>query len=152
MKLNLLVTFLVLPVSFCAYAEDNFNFLGAFDNVQSSETGHCYGMDVLVWELADKQVIGLLSVEDGLCGDPSCSFLSGTINDDEITFQTSTSVYGEQYLFNGKLTSKAMSGLLNGSKTSLAANSSALRLESIMEWCSFWSQIPRCRGVKDYCQ
>ncbi len=152
MKLKLLVTFLVLPVSICASAEGDFNFLGAFDNVQSSETGHCYGIDVLVWELSDKQIIGLLSVEDGLCGDPPCSALIGTINDDKITFETSTSIYGEQYLFSGKFTSNEISGLLNGNETNLVANSYASPLKSIIEWCSFWSQVPRCQGVKDYCQ
>lgn len=151
MKLKLLTTFLLLPVSFCACAEDNFNFLGAFDNVQSSEAGHCYGIDVLVWELTDKQVIGLLSIADGLCGDPPCSVFAGAINDDKITFRTSTSINGEQYLFNGQFTRNEMSGSLNGKKTTLAANLSALELESVTEWCSFWSQIPRCQGVKDYC-
>ncbi len=113
---KLFAALLLLPVSIGAYAEAGIRFPGAFDDVRSSETGNCYGIDVLVWQLPGQQVPGLLSVEDGLCGDPPCAVLTGTIDEDKITFETATSLYGEQYSFSGQYTRHAVSGLLNGSE------------------------------------
>jgi len=152
MKKNLLTSLLIFLLSNVATGEEIFKHLGSFENFRSTETGHCYGTSISIWELNDKEIIGLLDVHAGLCGDPPCSFLQGDINNNEISFKTNVPIYNELYSFKGKFTNNELSGQLNNSNATLKSSSFTLPYKDIKNWCSTWSQIPRCSGVKEYCQ
>ena len=153
MKLNMLTILLFLSLSNIVRAEEVFKYLGTYDNVKSTDTGHCYGTSVSIWELNDKKVIGLLNVDLGLCGDPPCSILKGAIDNNKISFKTSVPIYNELYSFNGDITTSNLSGSLNGSNAILKASSFKLRTtKNITKWCVRWSKVSRCGGVKDFCQ
>lgn len=152
MALKYFTALLILPLGLGVNAQDGFEFLGGFDNVQASQTGHCQGISVLIWASRAQQVVGLLSVESGLCGDPPCAIFQGTIGNNNISFETSAPIYDQRYRFTGEITPTALSGSLNGEQTVLGSNSFSLPSASKTEWCSFWSRIPRCQGVMEYCR
>jgi len=142
----------MLLFSVASSADGKFKFLGSFDNVESNDTGHCYGISILVWELDDMKTIGLLNVDMGLCGDSPCSIFVGTIANEKITFETSAPIYDELYFFEGHISKTKLSGSLNGVNTTLISNSFKQRYKNTQEWCSAWARVPRCHGVKEYCQ
>ena len=152
MKLNTLILSIVLSFSPSVGSEESFKYLGTFDNVKSTNTGHCYGASVSIWDLGDKNIIGLLNIDMGLCGDPLCSILNGTIDNNKIKFKTSVPIYNELYVFDGYIAKKELSGSLNGSNSTLNQRSFNLSYKNIKEWCSMWSKISRCGGVKEYCK
>ena len=141
-----------MPSSNVSEAETVFRYLGTYDNVRSSDTGHCYGTSVRLWELNNKEVVGLLNISMGLCGDPPCSFLNGTVVNDKLAFESSAPVYNELYSFDGNITKTSLSGLLNGSKATLDNSSLKSASKNIKEWCSAWSQVQRCDGVREFCK
>ncbi len=152
MKKNLLIITLAIILINTADAEDVFKYMGSFDNVKSTDTGHCYGTSVLLWEINNKNVIGLLNVDMGLCGDPPCSFLKGKIDNNKITFYTSVPIYNEFYSFDGVVTKTSLSGLMNGTDTTLNANTYGDSYSNMIEWCSVWTKIKRCSGVTEFCK
>lgn len=133
-------------------AEDKFVYLGTYNNVRSTDTGHCYGTSVLLWEMNDKKVIGLLNTDMGLCGDPSCSILNGKIENRKLSFNTTVPVYEQLYSFDGDITKDKITGLLNNANASLKNSSFDWPYKNISEWCSAWSKVQRCGGVKEYCK
>ena len=152
MKKILLTIILIIPFSNALGVEEVFKYMGSYDNVKSTDTGHCYGASVLIWEKNNKNIVGLLNIDMGLCGDPPCSILNGTIDNDKLKFITSVPIYNELYSFDGKITKTALSGLLNGSSATLKNSSLDLPYNNIDEWCSAWSQVQRCGGVKEFCK
>ncbi len=143
---------LLLSISSVASAEDSLRFLGSYDNVESSTGEHCNGTSISLWQINDGQIIGLLDIHSGLCGDPPCSILRGSINSNSVSFNTSVPVYNELYSFTGKIINTELTGSLNSLKTTFHENSFKLHFKDITSWCSLWSKVSRCSGVKEYCQ
>ena len=55
--------------------------LGSYDYVRSSDGGdHCYGYSLQLWQYRD-QLLGLLDIHEGLCGDPPCGVLQYVFHD-----------------------------------------------------------------------
>jgi hypothetical protein len=133
-------------------AEDKFTYLGTYDNVRSTDTGHCYGTSILLWEMNDEKIIGLLNSDMGLCGDPPCSILNGKIVNGKLSFNTTVPVYEQLYSFEGNIEKTQITGLLNNAITSLTNSSFNQSYNNLNEWCSAWSKIQRCGGVKEYCK
>jgi|GEM_PF-4326235 len=152
MRKSLLKILLILLVSNTALSEEKFNHLGSFKNIRATDTGHCYGTSISIWELNDKKIIGLLSVHTGLCGDPPCSILQGSIKINEISFKTNYPIYNVHYSFSGKITNDELSGQLNNESIILKSYSYNPPYKNIERWCVIWSKISRCRGVKEYCR
>lgn len=100
-------------------AEDTLKFIGSFDNVKATETGHCYGEGIDLWELEGKKIIGLLHIAQGLCGDPACSAIEGKIEGDTISFKAFKPIYNKAYIFEGSIVNYTLSGHLNENKTKL---------------------------------
>ena len=132
-------------------AEETFTFIGSFDNVKATETGHCYGEGISLWELENKKVIGLLNIAQGLCGDPACSALEGNSKKGKIILKSLMPIYGQAYTFEGTVTAASLSGTLNNNKTILKKDTSSQRFKNKSEWCATWSKISRCVGVSSVC-
>ena len=153
MKHNLLSILLIFSLSNTSVADEAFKYLGTYDYIRTTDTGHCYGTSILIWELKDNKVIGLLNVYLGPCADPPCSIIEGTLRNNKISFKTSVPIYSELYSFIGDITSSELSGSLNEENTILNAISFKITPEeNIKEWCTRWSQVSRCGGVKEFCQ
>ncbi len=132
-------------------AEETFNFIGSFDNVKATETGHCYGEGIDLWELESKKIIGLLHIAQGLCGDPACSSIEGEIEGDIISFKTLKPIYNQAYTFKGSIVNYTLNDLLNDTKADLKKDSRSQRHKNKSEWCATWSNISRCKGVENVC-
>ena len=153
MKQNLLTILLIFSISNTSVADEAFRYLGTYDYIRSTDTGHCYGNRISIWNLKDNKVIGLLNVYSGPCADPPCSILEGTLRYNKISFKTSVPIYNEIYSFIGDITNSELTGSLNGENTTL--NTISFKLtpeENIKEWCTRWSQVTRCGGVREFCQ
>ena len=146
-----LTTLLLILTASQSLAEDAFKFIGSFDNIKATETGHCYGEGIDLWELEDKKIIGLIHIARGLCGDPACSTLVGEIEGDIISFKTFKPIYNQAYTFEGSIVNYTLSGLLNDNKTELKKDSRSQRHKNKTEWCATWSTITRCKGVENVC-
>lgn len=134
------------------FAEESFKFIGSFSNVKATETGHCYGEGVSVWEVENKKIIGLLHIAQGLCGDPACSVLEGNAGNEKITFKSIKTIYGQSYAFEGKVTGAFLNGTLNNNKTALKKDTRSQRFKNKAEWCATWSKISRCKGASSVCK
>lgn len=143
--------FLFITCSCVANAGDTLYYLGSYDNVKSTSSGHCYGTSVSMWKLNNK-IVGLLDIHAGLCGDPPCSVIQGEKDGSNISFKTTDPVYNKHYSFTGSLLDSQLSGTLNQSTTTLNKNSIESIYDNTKSWCSAWSKVPRCSGVKHYCQ
>lgn len=133
-----------------------FGPLGSFDHVVTPDDGeHCAGDSLDLWN-ADGRVIGLLHRHQGLCGDPPCAVL------DEVSLDRDTgrlafeaSVAGERLRFKGRLQGDHVAGTLNGAPLQMDREApvagSFAPDTSVGAWCSFWTTVPRCRGVKELC-
>jgi len=134
----------------------NMTSIGRFDQVRSSPTGHCYGHSLDFWEYGER-VFGLHHRHDGLCGDPPCSAIQNLKFDPktgELEFLSSQP--GEKYKFAGKMESGKIFGVFGAEPVSLRRSreySTSLDSErNVAAWCTFWSQVPRCSGVKELCK
>jgi hypothetical protein len=149
---KLLTLGIALLFSNMSSGNDVFEYLGSFDNVSSTETGHCYGTSISMWRVNSRKVIGLLDIHSGLCGDPHCSFIDGIIHNNEISFRAYAPIYQKLYSFIGTVTKEELSGKLNESSTVLKLSQFQFTSKDKKDWCSTWSKIPRCKGVKVYCK
>jgi len=132
--------------------------VGDFHNVSSQDGGeHCAGYSLGLWKYHD-QIVGLLDVHEGLCGDPPC----GVIRDVKLDSKTGqlqfwSSINDQKIQFEGALTHGAIEGAFNGERARLALDrgrmsSSFEPNRSIVAWCTFWSSVPRCGGVQELCR
>ena len=145
-------TILVLAAS--PAAGQDLKSLGSFDNVRGTESGHCYGYSLELWQHG-KQIMGLLDVHEGLCGDPPCGVLQ------EVTFDRGTgrlhfrSTAGSEYRFEGVLRRDDVFGRLNGQSVRLGRNRNRTDIvsdRSLAQWCEFWTPVARCGGVREFCK
>ena len=133
-----------------------FDLLGHFDNVVSSDQGeHCGGYSLDLWN-AEGRLLGLLHHHSGLCGDPACTVIDRATLDRKTGRLTFASTIGEErFSFRGFLEGKRVVGKLNGRALRLKLQPPvASHFEpdaSVGAWCSFWKSVPRCRGVKELC-
>ncbi len=148
--LTIVFLFYIFKPAFAAQAA--LQFLGTYDNVSSSASGHCYGTSVSLWQINNSEIIGMLDVHAGLCGDPPCSLLKGNINNNIVSVKTTAPVYNKHYLFTGYIINSQLTGMLNKSKTTLQKNSFNLQYKNVAAWCAAWSKVLRCKGVKAYCK
>ncbi len=134
-------------------AKNKLTAIGTYDNVKSTSTGHCYGTSISMWQLENNNVIGLLDTHAGLCGVPPCSILTGSMKNDTVSFKTSAPVYDKLFSYIGRINDTDLNGQLNKKSVVLKRNSRRnFPLKDIGQFCSFWSKVPRCKGVKEYCQ
>ncbi len=134
-----------------SFAGETFKYIGSFDNIRATETGHCYGEGVSLVELGDKKIIGLFHVAQGLCGDPACSALKGAIRGEKLSFKTLVPIYNETYAFEGATTKLALSGFLNNNKIELKMASWGRHHKNINDWCASWLKVTRCKGIANVC-
>ncbi len=133
-----------------------FRPLGSFRNVRSSDGGeHCSGYSMQMWK-SGQRVIGLLDIHQGLCGDPPCGVIQDVWLDPKTGRLKFSSEIGERWQFVGRLAGDAVVGTLNGKPVRLARDRDSPPAEfgpnrSLAAWCQFWSGVPRCGGVREFC-
>ncbi len=147
-----LTILIVIFIAGNAYAEDNFKLIGKYSNVKATETGHCYGEVIDIWAEGDNKLIGLIHIAQGLCGDPACSVITGSINDSQLFFNALVPVYNEEYSFSGTIINGLLTGNLNNKVTTLSIDSSSAYYKNKTEWCSAYSKVTRCKGVQNFCK
>ena len=147
-----LFTFILVSMPLYVTAFERFTYIGSYDNVTSETGEHCYGTDVMLWRGDNSEVVGLFSQHAGLCGDPSCSIVRGSIKDNSLSFVASKSIYGALYSFQGAVTKDVLTGELNTINTTLKANGAGSQYKDKISWCSAWVSVKRCKGVQGYCQ
>jgi len=147
---------LLLP-SLTASTQD-LQHLGSFHNVTSQDRGeHCSGYSLGLWKYRD-ELLGLLDVHAGLCGDPPCAAIRGaTLDAKSGRLEFSASIDGQTIQFEGTMTRAAIVGLFNGRRARLARDTQGTDEEfepnrSLRAWCRFWGSVPRCRGVRELCE
>lgn len=149
---HLLITLLLLSISSITSADEIFKSLGSYDNVKASNTGHCYGTSISLWKIKNNKIIGLLDIHADLCGDPPCSVVQGSIKNNTVSFKTNMPIYDKSYSFTGNISNAELSGSLNKIKSKFNINSFSQSYKDIKSWCSAWSKVSRCNGVKKYCE
>ncbi len=133
-----------------------FELVGHFDNVISSDQGeHCGGYSLDLWE-SKARLLGLLHHHSGLCGDPPCSVIEHATLHRKTGRLTFTSTIGsEKFKFVGSLQGKRVVGKLNGRAVQLNPQppfASGFEPDTKLgAWCSFWQGVPRCTGVRELC-
>ena len=151
--IRLFVTTILLLAASSTAGQD-LKSLGSFDNVRTTESGHCYGYSLELWQHG-KKIMGLMNVHDGLCGDPPCGILQ------EVTFDRGTgrlhfrSAAGLEYRFDGVLRRDDVFGRLNGRRVRLGRDRNRTEIasdRSLTDWCEFWVPVARCGGVREFCK
>jgi len=132
-------------------AKGGFKHIGSFDNVKSETGEHCSGYSVSLWSMGDS-IIGLLDYHAGLCGDPPCSVVIGEIDKNNITFTTTQPIYDIDYKYKGEIEQNKLIGKINDTMITMKSYDYAVSHDSLENWCSFWSTVPRCVGVKEFCK
>jgi hypothetical protein len=151
----LLVLLVLHPVTTRA---DQFQYIGSFHNVSSKDGGeHCAGYSLGLWKYGER-VLGLLDLHAGLCGDPPC----GVIKDASLDSRTGrlvfwSSINGQKIQFVGTLTRETIDGAFNGKLARLARDRDRMTSNfepdrNVLAWCTFWSSVPRCSGVRELCE
>jgi hypothetical protein len=155
MATRLLILLLLMQAA--ATSAQDLQHLGDFHNVSSKDGGeHCAGYSLGLWKYRD-QIIGLLDVQQGLCGDPPC----GVIQDAKLHPKTGRlefwSLINDQRIqFDGTMTRARIDGVFNGRGARLVRDTDRMGSDfepnrSISSWCRFWSSVPRCGGVRELC-
>ena len=133
-----------------------FELLGHFDNVISSDQGeHCGGYSLDLWE-SKARLLGLLHHHSGLCGDPPCSVIDhATLHRKTGRLTFTSNIGSETFKFVGNLHGRRVVGKLDCRPVQLNRQPPVegefepdTRLGS---WCSFWQSVPRCTGVRELC-
>ena len=143
------------PVAILA---EQLEHVGNYRDVSSKDGGeHCAGYSLGLWKYRD-QILGLLDVHAGLCGDPPC----GVIRDASLDLRIGrlefwASIGGEWIQFEGTLTQDAVDGVFNRERARLALDTDGMSSSfepnrNILAWCKFWSSVPRCSGVRELCR
>jgi hypothetical protein len=153
----LIATFFLLH-AVAATSDQDLHHVGDFHNVSSKDGGeHCAGYSLGLWKYGD-QLLGLLDVHQGLCGDPPC----GVIRDVKLDSRTGrlefwSSINDQKIQFEGTMTAGTIDGAFNGERAGLGLDRDRMisGLEpnhSIVAWCKFWGSVPRCSGVQEMCK
>ena len=125
--------------------------VGSFANVQSRDGEHCYGYSLELWRHNGK-LIGLLDHHQGLCGDPPCEALRN-VSYDARSGRLSFSALDVN--FTGTLRRDDVVGTIGGDRVRLARDrddpTDAKWDKSLAAWCTFWSSVSRCTGVRQVC-
>jgi hypothetical protein len=149
---------LLLLLQPVATRADDLRHMADFHNVWSKDGGeHCSGYSLRLWKLGDR-VLGLLDVHAGLCGDPPC----GVVRDAKLDSRTGrlefwSSINGEKIRFEGNVTAETVDGVLDAEHVRLARGRDRTSDDfepnrSILAWCRFWISVPRCDGVREFCE
>jgi hypothetical protein len=132
-----------------------FSKVGEYSNVGSDDEGeHCDGTSISMWKINDSNIVGLIDIHSGLCGDPPCSLIEGEYKNNRIKFQATDSIWGEIYSFEGSIKHGRLKGKLNSDSLNLKKEGEKYAGDwekDLDSWCKFWSKIPRCQGVKNIC-
>lgn len=137
-------------------ASGEFGLLGHFAGVTSTDNGeHCSGYSLDLWD-SKSRLVGLLHHHSGLCGDPPCAVIEQAALDRSSGRLTFTAKIGTKKLrFVGAVRGKRVVGKLNDRPVQLERDpDDAGGFEpdtNVGAWCSFWTSVPRCRGVKELC-
>ncbi len=103
------------------------------------------------------ELLGLLDVHAGLCGDPPCAVIDDAALDAKTgRLKFSASISGQKIQFEGTMTQAAIDGLFNARRARLARDTQGAGGDfepnrSLAAWCRFWGSVPRCRGVRELC-
>ena len=154
-RLMLNVTpFLLIAVA--ASAQD-LRHLGDFGNVSSNDGGeHCAGYSLGLWRYGD-QLLGLLDLHQGLCGDPPCAVIrDATLDTKTGRLEFWSTINDRKIQFEGTMTTGAIDGALNGERVrlQLARDRMSSGFDpnySVIAWCKFWGSVARCSGVQEMC-
>jgi len=132
--------------------------LGSFGNVTSKDGGeHCGGYSLGLWKHGN-EILGLLDVHSGLCGDPPCSVIDAAeLNPRTGRLRFDSTVDGRKFRFDGALGRGAVDGRFNGKRTRLARDDTGAGGDfepnrSVPAWCGFWGSVTRCKGVREKCE
>ena len=149
---------LPLLFAFAAAPAQDLQHLGNFDNVSSNDGGeHCGGYSLGLWKYRD-ELIGLLDVHAGLCGDPPCGVIRDAALDPKTGRLRFWSAINEQKIgFEGTLEREAVDGEFSGNHARLILDKDLTSRDfgpnrNMAAWCKFWVSVPRCSGVRDLCQ
>lgn len=153
----LIATFFLLQ-AVAATSDQDLQHVGNFHNVSSKDGGeHCAGYSLGLWKYRD-QLLGLLDVHQGLCGDPPC----GVIRDVKLDSRTGrlefwSSINDQKIQFEGTMTAGTIDGAFNGERARLGLDRDRMISgfepnHSIVAWCKFWGSVPRCSGVQEMCK
>jgi hypothetical protein len=136
-----------------SHRAQDLKLIGSFQDVRSSDGEHCAGHSLKLWRYGNR-VLGLLDIHEDLCGDPPCS----VIQDASLNTKTGRLRFWaspeERWSFVGTLKRDVVSGTLNGKRVRLTRNQNEIRADSdrnLAAWCSFWSSVSRCKGVREMC-
>ena len=126
--------------------------VGSFGNVRQGQDGeHCYGYSLELWRHNGK-LIGLLDHHQGLCGDPPCEALRN-VSYDARSGRLSFSALDVN--FTGTLRRDDVAGTIGRDRLRLSRHRDhpidAKSDESFAAWCTFWSSVSRCKGVREVC-
>jgi hypothetical protein len=129
--------------------------VGGFSDVASGDEGeHCNGTSISLWKTNDSDLVGLINIHSGLCGDPPCSIVKGKYKNNRFEFQATDSIWGEFYSFEGLIKRGHLQGKLNSDSISLKKEKEEYVDDwekDMASWCKFWSKVGRCQGVKNLC-
>jgi hypothetical protein len=132
-----------------------FSKIGEYSDVDSDDDGeHCDGTSISLWKTNDTNLVGLIDIHSGLCGDPPCSLIRGKYKNKRLEFQATDSIWGEIYSFEGSIKRGHLKGKLNLDSINLKKEKEKYASEwekDMASWCKFWSKVPRCQGVKNIC-
>jgi len=152
---RLLVTLACLVPAVALPGQD-LEHLGSFNNVSSNDGGeHCAGYSLGLWKYRG-EVLGLLDVHSGLCGDPPCAVIDdASLNAGTGRLRFGSAVDGRKIRFDGTMGRGAIDGRINGKRVHLSKDAPAPEFDpnrSLAAWCRFWGAVPRCAGVREKCE
>ncbi|MCB0339507.1 MAG: hypothetical protein KDD53_07885 [Bdellovibrionales bacterium] len=128
-------------------------FVGSFNGIESQDGGtHCGGYALQIWRLVDGSHFGLIDHAEGICGDSPCLIVPSLSYDEgahKLSFKTKTG--DRSYIFEGILGSTSLMGVLNGEAIDLKKDQNISSYSTFERWCRFWIDVPRCAGVKEFC-
>ena len=137
-------------------AQSLFSKLGEFSNVDyEDDSEHCLGTSTTIWRIDSINLVGVIDIHEGLCGDPPCSFIRGKIENNQLEFTATDSIWGEYYSFSGVIENDSLIGKLNLISVNLKKEKDDIPGDwdmSLSNWCKMWSKVHRCNGVKKFCR
>lgn len=151
-----LVVSILIGFSVKASAQTSFSKIGQFSDVESDDEGeHCLGTSIELWKISDSNLIGMIDIHEGLCGDPPCSFIKGKITNNRLEVSATDSIWDELYSFKGQIKKGHLKGILNSKPIDLKIEKDGHSRnwdKDITSWCERWSKVHRCKGIMEYCK
>lgn len=131
--------------------------VAGFSSVVSRDGGeHCHGYSVSLWR-SPRGMFGLLEEQAGLCGDPPCGVIRNVrLEAESGALEFRADLRGQPIRFKGTMTGRSLKGTLGSEPVSLARVSdkdvAGPVYKSLRQWCEVWQTIPRCGGVRQFCE